>query len=105
MFEIDIETSKLIRLFKRIKEKKVVADSLSALTVKIGLEGQSAVLKHYYDGNEPDFITASCISFGLQHLMEEDFYIVKEVLGYDIVLSHLDKRKKYLEVVNNKVPF
>lgn len=99
MFELDNETNKIMKIFKTIEEKKIVADELSELTVKHGLEEKSSVLSHFYPDNEPDFITASCISFGLLNLMEEDFYIVKEVLSYDLVMSYLDKKKKYIKMV------
>ena len=99
MFELDKETNKIIRIFKTIEEKQSLADALSKLTVKVGFEKESKVLRHYYAADEPDFITASCISFGLINLMEEDFYIVKEVLGYKRVLPFLDKKKKYIEIV------
>lgn len=99
MFELDKETNKIMTIFKTIEEKQNVADSLAKFTVKSGLVKKSTVLQHYYGEDEPDFIKVSCISFGLIHLMEEDFYIVKEVLGYDIVLSYLKVRKKYINII------
>jgi len=99
MFKVDQKTNKKIIVFKTIEEKQSVADTLSELTVKIGLEKESKVLLHYYGADEPDFVTASCISFGLMNLMEEDFYIVKEVMSYKIVLNFLKSKKRYLEVV------
>ncbi|WP_291637741.1 hypothetical protein [Clostridium sp.] len=99
MFELDNETNKIMRIFKTIEDKQSVADSLSKLTVKIGLEKKSSLLSHYYGEDEPDFIKVSCISFGLINLMEEDFYIIKEVLGYRIVFDFLKGKIKYLEIL------
>lgn len=99
MFEIDNETNKIMMIFKTIEDKKSVADTLSELTVKIGLEKGSTVLRHYYGTDEPDLITASCISFGLINLMEEDFYVVKEVLSYRVVFDFLKHKIKYLGIV------
>jgi hypothetical protein len=100
MFKLDQETNQIMRIFKTIKEKQKVADMLSELTVKVGLEKKSKVLRHYYGTDEPDFVTASCICFGLLNFMEEDFFIVKEVLSYKIVVAFLNGKKKYSEIVS-----
>ena len=99
MFETDNETNRIIMIFKTIEDKQSVADTLSALTVKVGLEKDSTVLRHYYETDESDLITASCINFGLINLMEEDFYVVKEVLGHKIVFDFLKGKIKYFEIV------
>jgi hypothetical protein len=88
MFELDDETKKIMKVFKTIKEKQVVANRLATLTVKIGLEEQSDVLKHYYNDYEAHYI-ATAIELGLLNLIGEDFYIIKKILGYKIVLSFL----------------
>ena len=105
MFELDKETTKIMRIFKTIEEKESVADTLSNLTVKIGLEKGSTVLRHYYGKNEPDLVISSCICFGLINLMQEDFYVVKEVLGSETVCSILNDNKKYIEMLKPKVLF
>jgi len=99
MFKLDQETKNIMKIFKTIEEKQSIADMLSELTVKIGIEINSKVLRHFYGTDEPDFVIASCISFGLLNLMEEDFYIVKEIISYKIVVSFLKSKKRYLETV------
>lgn len=99
MFKLDQETNNILMIFKTIEEKQSVADMLSELTVKIGLQKNSKVLRHYYGIDEPKFVIASCISFGLLNLMEEDFYIIKEVISYKVVLNFLKSKKRYLELV------
>lgn len=95
-FTLDKETINVMNNFKTIMNKQVIADRLAKETVKKGLKENSKVFKHYYSGDEPEFITMSCISFGLMHLMEEDFYVIKEILGYNYVIKLLKNSKTFI---------
>ena len=99
MFKLDQETNKIMMIFKTVEEKQIVASMLSEITVKIGLERKSPILFYYYGKNEPDFVTASCINLGLLNLMAEDFFIVKEVMGYKIVMNFLKSKERFLKIV------
>ncbi len=94
----DKNTIRIIRKFKTTINNEIIADRLAKETVEKGLKEDSRVFKRYYGDDEPDFIIMSCISFGLVNFMEEDFYVVKEVLGYEYVINILNK-SSYLKVV------
>lgn len=96
----DNEVKSLITAFKTIVNKQEISDSLAKKTVSDGLKNNSSVLKDFYGEDEPEFVTASCISFGMLHFMEEDFYIVKEVLGYNYILELLNNSKRYIKIIN-----
>jgi len=68
-------------------------------TVTKGIKVNSTALKHFYGSDEPSFITESCISFGLLHYMSEDFYTVKEVLGFNYVLKILLNANSFIDIV------
>jgi len=99
MFKLDKETNNKMIIFKTIQEKQIIADMLSEIVVKIGSERESLVLMHYYGKDQPDFVISACIALGLLNLMEEDFYIVKEVMSYKIVMNVLKSKKRFLEIV------
>ena len=97
MFIMEKETKKIMMSFKTIKNKQQIADILAYQTVDKGRKEKSKILFKYYMNDEPDFVTISCISFGLINLMEEDFYIIKEVLGYEYIINFLDEQDKFLQ--------
>ncbi|MBU3217799.1 hypothetical protein LL033_09990 [Clostridium estertheticum] len=99
MFKLDQETKDIMIIFKTIEEKQIIADMLSVIVVKIGLERESSMLFHYYGKDQPDFVISACIALGLINMMEEDFYIVKEVMGYKIVMNFLKSKKRFLKIV------
>lgn len=99
MFKIDKETEKLMKLFKTVSNKQEVADKIAEMTVNTGINTNSKVFQHYYGEYEPEFVTMTCISFGLMHMMPEDFYIMKEVLGYNYVYEFLYNQDRYLNIV------
>lgn len=98
-YTLDKETIIIMKNFKTVINKQIIANRLAKETVEKGLKENSKVLKHYYDKNEPADVTVACISFGLMQLMEEDFYIIKEVLGYDYIMNILDNTDNFLKLV------
>ncbi|WP_279145595.1 hypothetical protein [Clostridium tyrobutyricum] len=99
-FEIDKETIKLMRMFKNVRTKQEIADSLAKETVAKGIKDKSQVFEYYYGDIEPEFVIMSCISFGLMQFMSEDFYVVKEVLGFDYVYDILNKSEKCMKLIS-----
>ena len=99
MFTVDKNTEKLMKMFKTISNKQGVADQIAEMTVNIGIKNKSEVFQHFYGTQEPEFVTMTCISFGIMNMMPEDFYIVKEVLGYDYVYNFFDEQDKYLKII------
>jgi len=95
---IDKNTLRIIRNFKTAINREMIAERLAKETVEKGLKEESRIFKRYYGDDEPEFMLMSCITFGLVNFMEEDFYIVKEVLGYEYVINILNKFS-YLKVV------
>ncbi|MBU3200292.1 hypothetical protein LL037_18600 [Clostridium estertheticum] len=90
---MDSETKTLMSIFKTVVDKEETANILANRTVAEGLKQNSVVLKHFYDENEPAHITSTCISLGLINYMLEDFYTIKEVLGFNYVLRLLETRR------------
>lgn len=95
----DSEIKKLMDTFKSIVNKEETANILANKTVTKGLEENSSVLQHFYAEDEPAIVTESCISFGLLNCMPEDFYTVKEVLGYNYVLKLLLSRNSFISIL------
>lgn len=95
----DKNTIKIINAFKTVINKQKVADRLATETVKKGLREKNPVFVKFYGKNEPEFVTITCISFGLMQLIHEDFYIIKEVLGYDYVINVLNKSSRFLRII------
>jgi len=89
---MDSQTKKLMAIFKTIVDKEETANILAKRTVTEGLKQNSFVLKHFYDEKEPAHITITCISLGLINYILEDFYTVKQVLGFNYVLRLLKPR-------------
>jgi len=88
----DSEAKKLVDIFKTVMNKEETANILAKKTVTEGLKQNSTVLKHFYDENEPAYITSTCISLGLINYILEDFYTIKEVLGFNYVLRLLETK-------------
>jgi len=99
MLKFDKEVIKFIRMYKTINDKQFVADKLADLTVTKGLQSKNPIFKKFYGDDEPDFIIMSCISFGLVNFMEEDFYVVKEVLGFELVRKIINKEDRFIRLV------
>ncbi|MBZ9624389.1 hypothetical protein G9F71_016170 [Clostridium sp. FP2] len=96
---LNAENNRLMNVFKTIINKEETANILANKTVTKGIEENSPVLQHFYGEDEPAIVTASCISFGLINFMAEDFYTVKEVLGYNYVLKLLHGTKNFISIV------
>jgi|GEM_PF-2229367 len=97
--DFDKEVKHFMTAFKTVIDKEKVAEEFASLTVKNGRKSKNIILKHFYGDDEPEFIIMSCISFGLVNFMIEDFYVVKEVLGYKYVNDMLRESSTYLKVV------
>ncbi len=95
----DGENNRLINVFKNITDKNEIANILANETVTKGLKVNSTILRHFYGIDEPSFITESCICFGLLHYMAEDFFTVKEILGYKYVLRLLLNENRFISIV------
>jgi len=89
---MDSQTKKLMAIFKTVVDKEETANILAKRTVTEGLKQNSIVLKDFYDEKEPAHITSTCISLGLINYILEDFYTVKQVLGFNYVLRLLKPR-------------
>lgn len=95
----DKETLHMLSTFKTIKDKQNIADILAEKTVTAAYKSNNSVFMYYYGHMETDFLIKSCISLGLLNDVIEDFYIVKEVLGYSYVLKILRNADNYISVI------
>lgn len=95
----DKETLHIMNIFKTVKNKQNTADTLAEKAVAAGLENNNPTFLHYYGDITPDFAIKACISFGLLKFMIEDFYVIKEVLGYNYVLKLLKNADVYITVI------
>lgn len=97
--KIDRQTNNLINIFKTVIAKDEVANLLAKQAVKTGTKQKSKAFIEFYGDIESDHIKFDCIIFGLMHYMEEDFYVIKEVLTYSYVLNILEKSNRYIRKV------
>jgi len=95
----DKHTNKIMLIFKTIIDKQFTANTIANKAVRVGRKNKSEILIKFYGEDEQDSITSACISFGLTNLMESDFYIIIEILGYKYMLSFLQRQNRYLKIV------